>query len=145
MKAHLKANGMGMKQGTSIGATLIAASSFTMNKQRERYPEMHQTREGKQWDYRCAEGFAHGMNVHIGVDGENRLINSVKTTPVNVHGHMPATELLHGAETVVYAVVGYLGIEKCSEMHGRGIGFRVAMCACKRRTYQIHLRGEWAI
>jgi IS5 family transposase len=61
VKAHLKANGMAMKQGTIIDATLIAAPSSTKNEKKERDPEMHQTCKGKQWYYRCAEGFAYGM------------------------------------------------------------------------------------
>ncbi len=49
VKAHLKANGMAMKQGTMIDATLIAAPSSTKNKAGERDPEMHQTKKGNQW------------------------------------------------------------------------------------------------
>lgn len=33
----------------------------------------------------------------------------------------PASELLHGEETVVYAAAGYEGINKRTEMEGRGI------------------------
>ena len=46
VKAHLKANGMAMKQGTIIDATLIAAPSSTKNEKKERDPEMHQTKKG---------------------------------------------------------------------------------------------------
>jgi hypothetical protein len=49
VKAHLKAIGMVMKQGTIIDATLIAAPSSTKNEKRERDPEMHQTPKGNQW------------------------------------------------------------------------------------------------
>jgi transposase, IS5 family len=55
VKAHLKANGMAMKQGTIIDATLIAAPSSTKNEKGERDPEMHQTKKGNQWYF--------GMNV----------------------------------------------------------------------------------
>lgn len=48
MKAHIKANGMDMKQGTIIDATLIHAPSSTKNKSKERDPEMHQTKKGNQ-------------------------------------------------------------------------------------------------
>ena len=126
VKAHLKANGMVMKQGTIVDATIIAAPSSTKNKAGERDPEMHQTKKGNQW--------YHGMKVHIGVDSENGLIHSVETTAANVHDLTPAAELLHGEETVVYADAGYQGIEKRPEMQGRGIGFRVAMRPGKRRA-----------
>jgi IS5 family transposase len=126
VKAHLKANGMAMKQGTIIDATLIAAPSSTKNKKGERDPEMHQTKKGNQWYF--------GMKVHIGVDKDNGLIHSVETTAANVHDLTPAAELLHGDETVVYADAGYQGIEKREEMQGKGIVFRVAMRPGKRRA-----------
>ena len=88
VKAHLKANGMAMKQGTIIDATIIAAPSSTKNKNRERDPEMHQTCKGKQWHF--------GMKDHIAVDSESGLIHSVETTAANVHDLTPAPELLHG-------------------------------------------------
>ena len=126
VKAHLKANGMAMKQGTIIDATLIAAPSSTKNKKGERDAEMHQTKKGNQWYF--------GMKVHIGVDKDNGLIHSVETTAANVHDLTPAPELLHGEETVVYADAGYQGIEKRDEMQGKAIGFRVAMRPGKRRA-----------
>jgi transposase, IS5 family len=126
VKTHLKDQGMSMKQGTIIDATLIAAPSSTKNKKGERDPEMHQTRKGKQWYF--------GMKVHIGVDKDNGLIHSIETTSANVHDLTPAAELLHGEETVVYADSGYQGIEKREEMKGKAIGFRVAMRPGKRRA-----------
>lgn len=126
VKAHLKANGMAMKQGTIVDATLIAAPSSTKNEKKERDPEMHQTKKGNQWYF--------GMKVHIGVDSESGLIHSVETTAANVHDLTPAAVLLHGEETVVYADAGYQGIAKRPEMQGRGIGFRVAMRPGKRRA-----------
>ena len=54
VKAHLKQQGMAMKQGTIIDATLISAPSSTKNKTGERDPEMHQTKKGNQWYHRCA-------------------------------------------------------------------------------------------
>jgi IS5 family transposase len=126
VKAHLKANGMAMKQGTIIDATLIAAPSSTKNEKKERDPEMHQTKKGNQWYF--------GMKVHIGVDKDTGLIHSVETTAANVHDLTPAADLLHGEETVVYADAGYQGIEKRDEMEGKGIGFRVAMRPGKRRV-----------
>ena len=54
VKAHLKQQGMAMKQGTIIDATLISAPSSTKNKTAERDPEMHQTKKGNQWYHRCA-------------------------------------------------------------------------------------------
>lgn len=52
------------------------------------------------------------MKVHIVVDKDSGLIHSVVTTAANVHGLIPAAELLHGGEEVVYADAGYQGIAK---------------------------------
>ena len=140
VKAHLKANGMAMKQGTIIDATLIAAPSSTSTRAKpecaggERTrpmngdPEMHQTKKGNQWCHRCAEAKGYG------VDCESGLIHSLETTAAHVHDLTPAADLVHGEETVVYADAGYQGIEKREEMQGRGIGFRVAMRPGKRRV-----------
>ena len=46
VKAHLRARGMTMRQGTIVDATLIAAPSSTKNKEGKRDPEMHQTKKG---------------------------------------------------------------------------------------------------
>ena len=48
VKAHLCTQGMTMRQGTIIDATLISAPSSTKNKTGERDPEMHQTKKGNQ-------------------------------------------------------------------------------------------------
>ena len=58
----------------------------------------------------------------------------METTAANVHDLTPASDLLHGEETLVYADAGYQGIEKRDEMKGRGIGFLVAMRPGKRRV-----------
>jgi IS5 family transposase len=126
VKAHLKARGMSMKQGTIIDATLIAAPSSTKNKAGERDPEMHQTKKGNQWYY--------GMKVHIGVDKDSGLIHSVGTTAANVHDLTSAVELLHGDEEVVYGDAGYQGIAKRAEMAGRTKTFRVAMRPGERKA-----------
>jgi IS5 family transposase len=95
VKAHLSNRGMKMRQGTIVDATLIAAPSSTKNKEWKRDPEMHQTKKGNQWYF--------GMKVHLGVDKDSGLIHSVVTTAANVHDLIPAAELLHGDDGVVYA------------------------------------------
>ena len=126
VKAHLSAQGMTMRQGTIVDATLIAAPSSTKNKAGKRDPEMHQTKKGNQWYY--------GMKVNIGVDKDSGLIHSVVTTAANVHDLTPTAELLHGDEDVVYSDAGYLGIAKRPEMAGTAAEFRVAMRPGKRRA-----------
>ncbi len=47
-------------KGTIVAATLTAASSSTKNKDKERRPEMHQSKRGNDWHFR--------LKAHIGVD-----------------------------------------------------------------------------
>lgn len=56
------------------------------------------------------------------------------TTAAKVHEPTSAAKLWHGDETVVYADAGYQGIEKRSELEGKGIGFQVAMRPRKRQA-----------
>lgn len=74
------------------------------------------------------------MKVHIGVDKDSGLIQSIVTTATNVHDHTPAAELLDGEEIVVYGVAGYQGIAQRPEMAGHSVTFRVAMRPGKRRA-----------
>jgi IS5 family transposase len=118
---------MTMRQGTIVDATLIAAPSSTKNEEGKRDPELHQTKEGNQWH--------HGMKLHVGVGKDSGLIHSIVTTAANVHDLIPAAELLHGGEEVVYADAGYQGIAKRPEMTSKTTEFRVAMRPGQRRRH----------
>jgi len=49
INATLAQQGLMLKRGTIVYATIIAAPSSTKNKDRERDPEMHQTKNGNEW------------------------------------------------------------------------------------------------
>ena len=49
INAHLGQQGLLMRAGTIVDATIIAASSSTKNEGKARDPEMHQTKKGNQW------------------------------------------------------------------------------------------------
>jgi IS5 family transposase len=106
VKSHLGERGMTMRQGTIADATLIAASSSTMNNEGKWNLELHQTKKGNQGYHRFAEGFAYCMKVHAGVDKDSGLIHSVVVTAAKVHDLTPAAELLHGDDEVDYADEG---------------------------------------
>ena len=74
------------------------------------------------------------MKLHAGVDKDSGLIHSVVVTAANMHDLIPAAELLHGDEEVVYGDAGYQGIAKRPEMAGAAAEFRVAMRPGKRRS-----------
>ena len=107
VKTHISATGMTMRKGTIVDATLISAPSSTKNKTGKLDQEMHQTKQGNQWYYRCAEGYAYGIKVHAGVDKDSGLINFVVVTAAKEHDLMLAAELLQGDEDVVYGDAGY--------------------------------------
>lgn len=69
--------GLLLRQGTILDATIIHAPSSTKNKQGERNPEMHSVAKGNQWFF--------GMRCHIGVDADSGLVHSVVSTAANVH------------------------------------------------------------
>jgi len=98
---HLRKHGVKVAGGTIVDATIISAPSSTKNKQKERDPEMHQTKKGNQWYF--------GMKAHIGVDSKHKVIHTVVTTAANVHDNKVFPELLHGNETRVWGDSAYVG------------------------------------
>ena len=122
----LAQQGLLLKTGTLVDATLIAAPSSTKNKSGERDPEMHQAKKGNQWHF--------GMKAHIGVDAESGLVHTVIGTAANVSDVTQAAGLLHGQETDVFADAGYQGIAKREEAQGLEVNWHVAMRPGKRRA-----------
>jgi IS5 family transposase len=98
---YLAKHGLQVSRGTLVDATIIHAPSSTKNRQKERDPEMHQTKKGNQWYF--------GMKAHIGVDSQTKLIHSVAATAANVHDSQVLPELLHGQETRVWGDAAYSG------------------------------------
>ncbi len=89
----------GIDLGTIVDATIIEAPSSTKNKARQRDPEMHSTRKGKQWHF--------GMKAHIGVDSTSKVVHSLVTTSANVHDSNVLLDLLHGNDTRVWGDSAY--------------------------------------
>ena len=108
INADLTARGLLLRAGTLVDATLIAAPASTKNKEKQRDPEMRQTRKGNQWYF--------GMKAHIGADRDSKLVHTVGFTAANVADVTQTAELLHGAETHVHADAGYTGVEKRGEI-----------------------------
>lgn len=124
IKDHLAQQGLMLKQGTIIDATIIEAPTSTKNQSGERDLEMHQVKKGNEWHF--------GMKMHIGVDDAHGLIHSLCTTPANAHDITQADKLLHGKEKTAWLDAGYTGIEKRPEHCGRDIDWQVAMRPGKR-------------
>jgi transposase, IS5 family len=95
----LQAKGLKLGTGTIVDATIIGAPSSTKNERKERDPEMHQTRKGKQWYF--------GMKLHIGVDSQTGLAHRAVVTAAHVHDKHPLPQLLHGQEEQVWGDSAY--------------------------------------
>ena len=130
VNAQLQRQGLLLKTGTVVDATLIAAPSSTKNVQGERDPEMHQTKKGNQWHF--------GMKVHIGVDADSGLVHTVVGTAANAHDVTQASALLHGEESDVFADSGYRGVHKREEVIQThpDVAWHVAMMPSHRKALE---------
>ncbi|MFU6991488.1 IS5 family transposase [Pseudomonas paraeruginosa] len=125
INGYLGDRGLSLRQGTIVDATLIHAPSSTKNQDKQRDPEMHQTKKGNQYYF--------GMKAHIGVDADSGLVHHVVSTAANVADITQVDRLLHGKENVVCADAGYVGVEKRKEHDGRSVIWQIA---ARRNTYQ---------
>ncbi|MBL4820407.1 MAG: IS5 family transposase [Gammaproteobacteria bacterium] len=123
---HLSSQGLSLREGSIVDATIISAPRSTKNKEGARDPDMHQVKKGNEWYF--------GMKMHIGVDDALGLIHSVTTTSANVHDITQAGQLLHGEEERVWGDAGYVGIEKREEHEERDVDWFIALRPGKRRA-----------
>src|SRR5947209_8168677 len=98
---HLQAQGVRITTGTIVDATILHAPSSTKNREQQRDPEMHQTKEGNQWYF--------GMKAHVGVDSKTKMIHTAVATAANVADSTVLPDLLHGEETRVWGDQAYKG------------------------------------
>jgi IS5 family transposase len=126
INGHLEDEGYLLRQGTIVDATLISAPTSTKNKEKQRDPEMHQTKKGNQWYF--------GMKLHIGVDADSGLVHSAVGTSANEHDITKAVELLHSDEKRVHGDAGYAGIHKREEHEEREVEWHIAVRPGKRKT-----------
>jgi IS5 family transposase len=97
---HFADQGITLRSGTLVDATIINAPSSTKNEAKARDPEMSSTKKGNDWFF--------GMKAHVGVDAESGIVHSLATTTAKVHDSQIWDELLHGKETSVWADKGYV-------------------------------------
>jgi len=99
--------GLLLKRGSIVDSSIFSAPSSTKNKEKQRDPDAHQARKGKNWYF--------GYKAHIGVDRDSGLAHHVKATAANVHDVTVVPELLTGEEETVHGDSGYLGAQKRDE------------------------------
>ena len=136
INAHLEDQGLRLREGTIVDATIIEAPSSTKNRTGQRDPEMHQVKKGNQYHF--------GMKLHIGVDAETGLVHSMTTTPANVHDVTEAHRLLHGRELQVWGDAGYMGVQKREENLELAVDWQVAMRPGQRRKLEPGSLAAWA-
>ena len=112
VNAHLANKGMTLRSGTLVDATIIDAPSSTKNEAKARDPEMSSTKKGNDWFF--------GMKAHVGVDADSGIVHSLETTTAKVHDARVWDELLHGAETSVWADKGYVSAAREAAFSGPG-------------------------
>ena len=117
--------GLLLKVGSVVDATLIPAPTSTKNKDKTRDPEMHSSKKGNQWYF--------GMKAHIGADADSGLVHTVRGTAGHVHDVIEANGLLQGEETEVYGDAGYQGAAKRPDAKA-SINWHIAMRPGKRRA-----------
>ena len=125
---HLASQGLRLREGTIVDASIIEAPSSTKNRAGERDPEMHQTKKGNEWHF--------GMKVHIGADSETGVVHTVTTTPANVNDVTEAHRLLHGGEKRVWGDAGYQGVDRRAENRELEVEWHVAMRPGQRRKLE---------
>jgi len=95
-----------------VDATIIDAPSSTKNRAKARDPDMSSTKKGNDWFF--------GMKAHVGVDADSGIVHSLETTTAKVHDSQVWDELLHGAETSVWADKGYVSVARETAFSGPG-------------------------
>ena len=122
---HLEAQGLRLREGTIVDASIIEAPSSTKNRGGARDPEMHQAKKGNERHF--------GMKLRIGVDADTGLAHSMTTTAANVNDVTEAHRLLHGNEAQAWGDAGYQGVQKREEHRERRVEWQVAMRPGLRR------------
>jgi IS5 family transposase len=109
---QLESKGLLLKGGTMAEATIIHAPASTKNREKQRDPEMHQTKKGNQWYF--------GMKIHVGADVHSGLAHTVSVTPANVSDISQLPHLLREDDRAVLGDKGYVNrsLKRCAREAG---------------------------
>ena len=123
----LCANGLLLKAGSVLDATLMVAPSSTKNSTGERDPEMHQVENGNQWH--------SGMKAHICADRDSGLVHTAVGTAAIVADVTLDHALLRGRERQVSVGAGHQGTAKRPEAKSKA-QWHVAIKAGARKRWR---------
>jgi transposase, IS5 family len=112
VNAYLAENGMTLRSGTLVDATIIDAPYLTKNKAGKRDPEMSSTKKGNDCYFGpplvvCEQTTAGQWKAHISVDADSGIVHSLETSTAKWHDSRIWDELLHGDEASVWADKAY--------------------------------------
>lgn len=121
---YLSERNLILSEGTIVDATIVSAPSSTKNQDRERDPEMKQTKKGNMWHF--------GMKIHVGTDTQGRA-HSAAVTDAAVHDSQMMDALLHGEEQAVYGDKAYASRERYERLTSSGVTCRINRKASRGR------------
>ena len=114
---HLEHQGLLVREGTIVDATIIAAPRSRKNASGQQDPEMSSTRKGTDWFF--------GHKLHVGTDSVRGLAHSAVVTTAKVHDSRVLPQLLHGQETALYGDTAYVNRARKRVYEARGLQWRV--------------------
>jgi IS5 family transposase len=117
----LEEQGLLLKGGTMVDATIIHAPPSTKNQDQARDPEMHQTKKGNQWFF--------GMKIHVGADVDSGLAHTVSVTPANVADITELPNLLREDDRAVFGDAAYANNHYKRAARRAGVYWGVALKA----------------
>lgn len=110
---HLEHQGLLLREGTIVDATIVNAPRSTKNASGKTDPEMSSTRKGTAWHF--------GMKLHVGSDSRRGLAHTAAVTTAKVHDSRMLEELLHGEEQAIYGDRAYINRMKQRHYQSRGV------------------------
>ncbi|MCC4118782.1 IS5 family transposase [Aromatoleum toluclasticum] len=116
--------GLLLKGGTMVDATIIHAPPSTKNQAKQRDPDMHQTKKGKQWYF--------GMKIHVGADVNSGLTHTVSVTPANSSDISQLPHLLREDDRAVFGDKGYVNNTLKRLARKAGVFWGVSLKASKQ-------------
>lgn len=128
VNAQLAAQGMILRHGTLIDATLVAANVAAANRRKDGSPvdpDARWTRRGR----RSLQGY----KAHVAVDQGSGLVRDVELTGADLHDSRKGGDLVQGDEAAVYADKAYDAQSFRNRIHAAGAADRVMHAGRRHR------------
>ncbi len=129
VNALLEKQGIFIKAGTIVDATIIHAPTSLKNQDRARDPEMGSTMKSKSWQF--------GMKVHVGTDTQG-LVHSLSVTSASASELSELGCLLHGEERELFGDKAYSNQELQQQAEQHNLRYRVNRRGNKHHKLPVH-------